>query len=734
MAKTLKTYLALRASLLLPLLAPLLLVAPDIAHAASLGGLASSIFGAIVGTPVNWFLTLIATLVGSVLGFLSSIILHLSTALFDFIFKYTVLQFGAIADTGLMTAINTAWSAFRDLANIIIIAMFVFVAIQTILGSHEYGARKMIARLLIVAVLINFSLLFTKLIIDASNFISVQMYASMQFPAAPTEPGQPAQSAGVAYAFEDIAGIPSIADNAGNIYKAGTSENGNALIAFGYAVLTSLLLLTAAMVFFYGSFLLISRALLFIFLMLSSSIAFATYLIPGAAKGKFGWNVWWSALLKNAALAPLLTILLWVSFTVGQAFKHSVCTAAGGNCGGLGDIATNYSDSYIAALLGYIIVIGLLFISFRIAASFSKEIGGFDYASMATALPFASTARYIAAPMLRNKFGGDALAREHMFEHDIESESRRLSQLPINERDYSALTKLMKGKESAAKNAHRTYDLMNTKVGQAIGKATGLPSTLTEKDKTNFAESAKTTAEAAAKKATEAAISKNTAKEALAGDAEIRERREGLKLQKEAAEAAMRTSETVASQKKDLERLNEAMHQEKNTLADAQRKRSDADEAFLNKRISQEDHKRLIQEQDERIKTANKTVKTIQSRMDFHDQETKQHKEKLSEIQRQEKSLEKEIDKRATAISTESTKVAQEMAAKFAGGMSNKMANSVANVFRKSVRDDTTAAMARDLVKKKVGARRVKAQVQAQNEIVKDAGEAPSTPSGDSHH
>lgn len=676
----------------------------------------------------------------------ASWLLTFSGLLFDSVINLTVLQFGDLMNTGVMDAINTAWSAFRDIANIVIIGMFVFVAIQTILGSHEYGARKMIARLLIVAVLINFSLLFTKLIIDASNFTADQFYTAMaqgNSALTPVAGGNPQ----VAEAFMSFAGVSGFGNTLNAVHQLAENVD-NVWIAMVYGIGVAVFFTAAAIILFYGSFLLIARALLMIFLMLTSSIAFATYLIPGASKGRFGWSAWWSSLLNNAILAPLFFVLLWVSLSVGRAFQSGLCAATGSGttaCGAMGDlIADPLKAANFSAFFVYIIVLGLLFVSFRVSASFSKEIGGFDYAAMLTALPFASTARFIAAPALRFSSGNTALAREHALEHDIEAESRRLSLMPASQRDYSTLTKLMKDKATAAKDAHRTYDLMNTKVGQAIGKATGLPSALTEKTKTNAAETAKASAEAAAKKATEAAISKSTAKEVVMGEDQIKQQRESLQLQREAAAAAKETAKTVADQKKQEERLSEKLataqqnaHREE---GEAINEKIRADEQLRQRAITQEQHKQILDEQSQRIKNAHAAVQNIQQRMEFHDRDVKTHEQQLADIDKQQKALEKHIDERATELSNETTKVAQEMAAKFGQRTSTKIAGAVASVFGETVRDDTTAQMARDLVKKKVGARSVKAQVQAQQDLLKDAGEAPAAPpqgtggNGDSHH
>src|SRR5207247_2609440 len=105
------------------------------------------------------------SLIGAIFISISTWILSLSALLFNWLMDNTIVQFGTFYGT-IKNAVETAWTAFRDIANILIIGIFTFVAISIILGLKEYGQKKMIASVLIVAVLINFSLLGTKMVID----------------------------------------------------------------------------------------------------------------------------------------------------------------------------------------------------------------------------------------------------------------------------------------------------------------------------------------------------------------------------------------------------------------------------------------------------------------------------------------------------------------------------------------------------------------------------------------
>ena len=120
----------------------------------------------------------IGAVIDGILVGISSWLLTIAGILFNWLVTNTVVQFGAVYTETVKGAVEGAWTAFRDIANILIIGMFTFIAISIILGLKEFGQKKLIARVLIIAVLINFSLLFSKMIVDASNFVALQIYTA----------------------------------------------------------------------------------------------------------------------------------------------------------------------------------------------------------------------------------------------------------------------------------------------------------------------------------------------------------------------------------------------------------------------------------------------------------------------------------------------------------------------------------------------------------------------------
>ena len=448
--------------------------------------------------PGCW-LRIIAVVIGTLLISISAWILAIADLLFNWTVDNTILLFATSVFDKVKDGVDAGWTAMRDIANIVIIGMFTFIAISTILGIQEYAAKKMLTRVLVIAVLINFSLLFTKMIIDASNFTAGQFYASMSgagsISAARADAGERAgavlstgatpvstgigsfRERGIAGAFIGFLKVTSIGDT----YDAlAVRAKSGWWVALAHGLLATTLLGGAAAVLFYGTYLLISRAVLFIFLMVTAAGAFATHLIPKLNESTYGWKGWWSSLLRNAALAPLLMIFLWITLQVSAAIS-----ASGGTLGGLANPAVTTTD--VGALFAYFIILGLLWGSFMLASKWAGKVGGLGLTGTllgsAIAAPLALGSRFIAAPLMRKFVGGAATRRSLQLEDDIKDARDVVRMAPKGSLEHkdamNALVAKMKAKERADMLAKGSFNLPNTKLAQMGIKALGMPSFLT---------------------------------------------------------------------------------------------------------------------------------------------------------------------------------------------------------------------------------------------------------------
>ena len=368
----------------------------------------------------------IAEALASFFGYL----LIFSSTIFEVMLNTTVIGFGTTLTTyGILDGIRLVWSAFRDIANIVIIGMFVFVAISMILGNMTYGTKKFVAKILTVAVLINFSLLFTQLVVDTSHIAASQFYRGIRAAAVNNSPafqeveqsgGEQAfdtawnKQGGVAGAFINNMGISGFGDTYKLVAKAGTQE-GLAVAVFYSLTMIAILIATSA-VFLYGAYLLTARAILLIVLLATAALAFASWIVPKYGEGKYGWDGWLTTLIQTSVFAPLLMILLWASIVIlSQVGKVRT--------GSMGSFLQNPTSdtSASSAIVVYLFTLGMLFLSFKIASSFSHKITGFSIATAALNIGgrFAGGAIGYTGRFGVRQFEKTGLAKKMVSEHKL---------------------------------------------------------------------------------------------------------------------------------------------------------------------------------------------------------------------------------------------------------------------------------------------------------------------------
>lgn len=294
---------------------------------------------------------------------LAGTFLSFSGLLFNFLLDATVLGF---SDTyGIVKVpLENGWGVLRDIANIAIIGSFVFVAIATILNVEDYGVKRFVARIIIVAILINFSMLFTKLAIDVSHLIAkpfADAIAAQDAPSAsqslPTTLNNPRGAAGV---FLKAMGLKTVWDTKEPLERLG-QDFGNSAIAV-HVVSTTILFTLFAIVLLYGSFLLLTRLVALILLIFLSALAVGSYAVP---RLNSWWEMWFNKFMENIFFAPILMMFLWISLQVTQQLGAQAQ-------GSLGAIAgSKITPGTVGALFTYFLILAMFTFSLYAAKKMS---------------------------------------------------------------------------------------------------------------------------------------------------------------------------------------------------------------------------------------------------------------------------------------------------------------------------------------------------------------------------
>lgn len=286
---------------------------------------------------------------------------------FNYVLLKLVVSMGQFTEN--IGGLGTAWEAMRDLANIVLVFLMVYVGIATILGISGYGAKQMLWKIIIAALFVNFSITLTKAVIDVGNYFSYQIYH--QFTTSPqngvtitrctqfdadgvmiTNPNEPCLTDGIAGAFSQRLKMTTPFSYTGEAGRDPLSSSFDRFIGLFMAVVFvgvfAFLLVVAGL-------LLVARFVLLLFLLIVSPFALTMLLLGVSSLGK----QWWSMLIKQSFFAPALLLMWWIAWLVisSDAFDATQ---------GLTETASLDPSAY-GTMMTFVIAIGFLIAGLIIA-------------------------------------------------------------------------------------------------------------------------------------------------------------------------------------------------------------------------------------------------------------------------------------------------------------------------------------------------------------------------------
>lgn len=303
----------------------------------------------------QFFFIEIPALFSNALLTITSWFLGMAGLLLNEVIKFTVVDMAK--NISGVSGINIAWRVFRDLANLAFVFILLDVAIRTILGVGNVNTKKMLVNVIIIALLLNFSLFFTKIMIDGSNILTLGFYNKIS-----VSGGNNDLIGGISGAFMNKLGVSGIFDVTGiaDLVKDNGFGNVGKILLFG--IFGSILFLVTGFVFLAAALMFIIRYVTFIFLMLLSPLAFASMALPHDNYSR----KWWDKLMDNIIFAPIFMVLTWATLTVLGDMLSS-------GSSGVGSIIKAISAPVptVGLVLNFIIVIVMMVATLVI----SKELG-----------------------------------------------------------------------------------------------------------------------------------------------------------------------------------------------------------------------------------------------------------------------------------------------------------------------------------------------------------------------
>ncbi len=279
--------------------------------------------------------------------------------LFNFVIEKTVFEYGSYI--GGSAGVIAGWGVLRDVANIGLIFGFIFLGLVTILDIHSYEVKKTLPRLIIFAILLNFSLLATQVVIDSANIFAVAVYGQTSgCSSSGADQSQCGANVGISGMLMGSSGLGSIFKNQG---QQDTSPG------FLFYMGATICIVIFAVVLLAGAIMLITRAVALTFLMVLAPLGFAGFAIPPFEKYA---KIWWEKLLTQSFFAPLYLILIFIGLKVGSTLSNSGSLANAFIQGGPGSTSiVNSNGDAIGEIVLFTLIVG-----FMVAALFiSKQMG-----------------------------------------------------------------------------------------------------------------------------------------------------------------------------------------------------------------------------------------------------------------------------------------------------------------------------------------------------------------------
>ncbi|GEM_PF-4582778 len=319
--------------------------------------------------------------------FISSWIVTLVGSLFDEVLRVTVVNL--MANLGSSSIINTLWADVRSLGNIVFIFMAIYVAIKTIIGQGGDDTKRIIRNLIIVALLVNFSLFFTKLLIDGSNIFTLAFYNLTLHSSGATV--TTINGLHTPDSFTTVFAKPLGLSTIYAFSQAGASSSASAItslsnLSFGTILLVgiggSIFLLITAVTFGAVAILFLTRFILLIFLMVLSPLAFLFFALPSTQENA---SKWWRMLAGQLTFGIVYMLLIWfVALLINRGFQVTNLVnsllAPNGQVAASNSFATVLtSGTGVDQILFFLTIIGLMVAALYLAvtaASYGNALVG----------------------------------------------------------------------------------------------------------------------------------------------------------------------------------------------------------------------------------------------------------------------------------------------------------------------------------------------------------------------
>ncbi len=263
--------------------------------------------------------------------FVPNFIAVLVGALSDVFLKISISPetYGTVTGSGIESGIRDAWKIVRDFSNIgfifaLFVAAFMLILDKTSVGGTQFEPKKVVVRVIIMALLVNFSMLFCRLTIQTADIFSNLLYSKIgSYDYSETKNDT---AATVGNLFNETLKIKSVSlplislsdpqslFTEAKITPQDSGRNASYLV-IGFAIFFVLLLLIwtfATMMFIF-----LGRILGLWLGIILSPLAFVSFAIPFLEKNEFiGFDSWLKNFFQLAFMTPVYLFFMYITISI----------------------------------------------------------------------------------------------------------------------------------------------------------------------------------------------------------------------------------------------------------------------------------------------------------------------------------------------------------------------------------------------------------------------------------
>jgi len=230
---------------------------------------------------------------------ISAFLVQFAAALLEFTFS--IEKFTDVS------VVTYGWQICRDLCNIGFVLIMLVMAFDSVLQLNKYPIKQLLPKLIIAALLINFSLVFCGMIIDFSQIVTHYFYEAAKGDNTAGLSGQLAGALNLQSVFKEPVKDwgQQLRDETGNITPLILGIIFNTVI-----MLVAAFSMAAAAIFF------ITRIVMLWLLMIFSPFAWISMIAPGIPKLGGYWGRWWTDFIKWSLFAPIYMFFIYLAIMI----------------------------------------------------------------------------------------------------------------------------------------------------------------------------------------------------------------------------------------------------------------------------------------------------------------------------------------------------------------------------------------------------------------------------------